>query len=146
MMPNFPATLLVWCAVAGSAVAGDNGSSARIQGLENALLAPCCYEEPVARHQSEIAVKMRLEIAEWVRQGFTDEEILGRYASRYGSRILADPATRPKDWSYLMPWTMIITAAIGVCLLIWRWRRRSALARSAAVGATDSPVPLDLDD
>jgi hypothetical protein len=28
--------------------------------LEHAVLAPCCYTEPVAIHQSEIAVKMRL--------------------------------------------------------------------------------------
>jgi len=39
---------------------------ARVERLEHAVLAPCCYTEPVAIHQSEIAVKMRLEIAKWV--------------------------------------------------------------------------------
>jgi cytochrome c-type biogenesis protein CcmH/NrfF len=146
MMPKLPATLLGWCAVAGSVVTGDNGSSAHIQRLENALLAPCCYEEPVARHLSEIAVKMRVEIAEWVSQGATDDEILRRYASRYGSRILVDPATRPKDWSYLLPWTMMIAATIGVSRLIWKWHKCWVLARSPAAEHAHSPDSVDFDD
>jgi hypothetical protein len=32
---------------------------ARVDRLEHAVLAPCCYTEPVTIHQSEIAVKMR---------------------------------------------------------------------------------------
>jgi hypothetical protein len=42
---------------------------ARIDRLKHAVLAPCCYAEPVAIHQSEIPVKMRLEIAECVAAG-----------------------------------------------------------------------------
>jgi cytochrome c-type biogenesis protein CcmH/NrfF len=38
---------------------------ARIHKLENSLLAPCCHSEVVARHNSEVAVKMQIEIAAW---------------------------------------------------------------------------------
>ena len=34
---------------------------ARIERLENLILAPCCYREPVSRHGSEIAQTIRLE-------------------------------------------------------------------------------------
>jgi cytochrome c-type biogenesis protein CcmH/NrfF len=36
---------------------------ARVERLEHAVLAPCCCTQTVAVHQSEIAVKMRLQIA-----------------------------------------------------------------------------------
>jgi cytochrome c-type biogenesis protein CcmH/NrfF len=61
--------------------------------------APCCYTEPVRQHQSEIAVKMRVEIAKWVEQGITDDEILDTYAKRYGARVLVEPKTIPKGWT-----------------------------------------------
>jgi cytochrome c-type biogenesis protein CcmH/NrfF len=43
----------------------------------------------VGQHQSEIAVQMRVQIAKWVGQGRTDEEILNTYAERYGAKVLA---------------------------------------------------------
>ena len=67
----------------------------RIQRLEKAVLAPCCYTETVAQHQSEIAVKMRVEIAKWVEEGRTDEEILDTYSKLYGAKVLVDPHTLP---------------------------------------------------
>ena len=44
----------------------------RIQRLEKAVLAPCCYTETVGQHQSEIAVQMRVEIAKRVEEGKTE--------------------------------------------------------------------------
>ena len=49
-------------ALAAAAKTADD-QKAKAQRIEDALLAPWCYAEPVSRHRSEIAVKMRLEIA-----------------------------------------------------------------------------------
>ncbi len=65
-------TLLPLLALAESA----EQPQARVDRLEHAVLAPCCYTESVAIHQSEIAVKMRLEIAKRVAAGKSDQEIL----------------------------------------------------------------------
>ena len=71
----------------------------RIGRLENAVLAPCCYRETVARHRSEVALKMRGEIEQWVREGKTESrdpehlQELVRHTSVGGtrrSRILVD--------------------------------------------------------
>lgn len=115
--------------------------------LEKAVLAPCCYREPVARHQSEIAVKMRLEIAKWVEQGRTDQEILDTYAKLYGAKVLVDPATAPKEWSYLVPWAMVVLGMIGAGLMLWRWHT-VRLANSAPSNAPDVALPdvPDFDD
>jgi len=105
---------------------GETGDEqkARIARLGDAVLAPCCYTEPVSRHQSEIALKMRMEIARWVSAGRTDQEILGDYVQQYGSKILVDPRTIPRGWTPFLPWLVLI---LGVFLVLWllnRWQRK----------------------
>ena len=107
---------------------------ARIQRLEKAVLAPCCYTETVAQHQSEIAVKMRVEIAKWVEQGRTDEEILDTFAKWYGAKVLVDPNTIPKGWTLVVPWAVAALGAFGAAWMLWRWRA----ARLATAGPSDT--------
>jgi cytochrome c-type biogenesis protein CcmH/NrfF len=49
--------------------------------IKDAVLAPCTYTESLSRHQSEIAVKKRIDIAKLVAAGKTDQEILGAHCS-----------------------------------------------------------------
>ena len=111
------------------------------------MLAPCCYTETVGQHQSEIAVQMRVEIAKWVEQGRTDEEILGTYAKRYGAKVWVDPNTIPKGWTLVVPWAVAGLGALGAAWMLWRWRaaRLATAAPSDAGGAVLPDVP-DLED
>jgi len=116
---------------------------ARVGRLADAVLAPCCYTEPVSRHQSEIAVKMRVEIAKWVASGKTDQEILGVYVQQYGSKVLVDPRTRPAWWTPWVPW---LTLVLGALLLLWllnRWR--SAQPPPASPSGSEHPVLPDIE-
>ena len=119
----------------------------RIQHLEKAVLAPCCYTETVGQHQSEIAVKMRVEIAKWVEQGRTDDEILDTYAKRYGAQVLVDPNTIPKGWTLVVPWAVAGLGAFGAAWMLWRWRaaRLCTGAPSDLGGVALADIP-DLDE
>ena len=117
---------------------------ARVARLEHAVLAPCCYTEPVAIHQSEIAVKMRLEIARWVAMGKSDREILDTYVGLYGSEVLVDPRTVPRGWWPFFPWLVLI---LGMFLAVWLLRRWRAIPKTAAtLSATEVPNLPDFDD
>ena len=120
---------------------------ARIQRLEKAVLAPCCYKETVGQHQSEIAVQMRVEIARWVEQGKADEEILDTYAERYGAKVLVDPNTIPKGWTLVVPWAVVGLGTLGAAWVAWRWHsaRLATPAPSDAGGAILPDIP-DLDE
>ena len=100
---------------------------ARVERIEDAVLAPCCYTEPVSRHQSEIAVKMRLEIAKWVAAGKTDQEILDAYAAQYGRKVLVDPRTLPRLWMQWVPWLALLAGLVAGVGVLHRWRSRPAL-------------------
>ena len=71
-------------------------ADSRVALLERSLLAPCCYKEPVSRHQSEVSTKMKLEIARWVGEGKSDAEILNIYRARYGDRVVTAPEKEPR--------------------------------------------------
>ena len=117
---------------------------ARVARLEHAVLAPCCYTESVAIHQSEIAVKMRLEIAKWVAAGKSDQEILDTYAGLYGSKVLVDPRTMPRGWTPFFPWLVLI---LGVFLVAWLLKRWRAAPRPATtLSATEVLNLPDFDD
>ncbi len=117
---------------------------ARVVRLGDAVLAPCCYTEPVSRHQSEIAVKMRVEIAKWVAAGKTDQEILRTYVQQYGSKVLVDPRTRPARWTPWIPWITLVLGALLVLWLLRRWRVNPVpQAPSPNLDAEDLP---DFDD
>ena len=117
---------------------------ARVDRLEHAVLAPCCYTEPVAIHQSEIAVKMRLEIAKWVAAGKSDREILDTYAGLYGSKVLVDPRTVPRGWTPFFPCLVLI---LGMFLVGWLLKRWHAAPRIAtALSATEVLNLPDVDD
>jgi cytochrome c-type biogenesis protein CcmH len=117
--------LSLFCSALGAvAAATTRGQQARIERLEDAVLAPCCYTEPVSRHQSDIAIKMRLEIADWVAAGKSDQEILGTYVQRYGARVLVDPSTKPGPWMMWAPWVFAIAMLVYGGWLLRRWRGR----------------------
>ena len=117
---------------------------ARVDRLEHAVLAPCCYTEPVAIHQSEIAVKMRLEIAKWVAIGKSDREIIDTYVGLYGSKVLVDPRTVPRGWTPFFPWLVLI---LGVFLVVWLLKRWRAAPRTATASSTTEVLNLpDVDD
>ena len=136
-------------AAVGCAFAATGGMSAeqesRIQRIEDAILAPCCYTEPVSRHQSEVAVKMRIQIAKWVAEGKGDQEILDAYVRRYGSKVLVDPRTKPGWWTPWVPWLGVVVAVVFGFWLLKRLRAR-ALAAVSPAPVPDAAVVLDFDD
>ncbi|MBS1856509.1 MAG: cytochrome c-type biogenesis protein CcmH [Acidobacteria bacterium] len=128
---------VLWCVIAACLPAFAGAQPDRVAHLENSVLAPCCYTEPVSRHQSEIAMKMRLEIAKWVEQGRSDEDILAEYVARYGAKVLVDPSTLPRPWSYWVPWVLVALASVGTGALVLRLRRAAPAPAPAFAG----PLP-----
>jgi cytochrome c-type biogenesis protein CcmH len=109
--------LLAGCCWAGGLTAPQQKLVATI---ESKLLAPCCYAGPVGSHQSEVAVKMRMEIARLVEAGQTEAEIVDLYVQRYGAKVVAGFAPTP-GWAQYLPW--LLTSAGTVLLAGWIWRK-----------------------
>jgi cytochrome c-type biogenesis protein CcmH/NrfF len=119
----------------------------RIERLEAAILAPCCYTQTVALHQSEVAVKIRLEIARSVDQGKADDEILAAYVSQYGKKVLVDPKTLPRSWMLVIPWAVVGLGTLSAACIVWHWQTRPVAAIGpAAAGGMVLPDVSDIDE
>ena len=55
-----------------------------VKRIRDRSLAPCCWQQSVAVHDSEIAKRMRAEIANMVADGKNEEQIVDLYVARYG--------------------------------------------------------------
>ncbi|MGC8791914.1 MAG: cytochrome c-type biogenesis protein [Bryobacteraceae bacterium] len=101
---------------------------ALVEKLEHALLAPCCYQEVVATHNSEQARAMRAEIEEMVAAGRAEREILDHYKQRYGPRILVEPEGAQWWIMNVVPVAMLVAGLAIVVRLLVKWRRGAACA------------------
>lgn len=109
-----------------SALAETVGVEARARALEARLMAPCCYSQTVDLHDSDAARQVRAELRQWLGEGLSDQQILERFAERYGARILAVPPAEGFNWwLYWLPLLLTAAATAGVLALLWHWRRAS---------------------
>lgn len=130
LLPALP--LFAWVAAGGAAVPVDD---AAIRKVESRFVAPCCWQESVEVHQSQIAAQMRDEISGMMRQGKSEDEIVAFYVARYGERILWAPRGRRYFWLIVMP---VVVLAIGSLLLAYYLAR---LRRSKPVAASTAGLP-----
>ncbi|MFB3828739.1 MAG: cytochrome c-type biogenesis protein CcmH [Bryobacteraceae bacterium] len=110
-------------AAALAACAGDH--RARIETLEKSVLAPCCYKDPVSRHQSDASTKVKLEIRKMVEEGKSDGEILATFRQRYGDKVVITPEKDPSPWVVATPWLAGLAGAALVGWILRAWRKRA---------------------
>ncbi len=106
-------------------LAAGDGDVRRIQAR---FLAPCCWQESVAVHRSEIAAGMRSQIARMVAAGKSEDQIVDFYVARYGERILREPRGSRRWWLMLVPLALIAILSAGLFAYIRRQRQAPASA------------------
>jgi len=103
--------------------------------IEDNLIAPCCWSQPVSQHYSEAADQIRKEVHDMVAAGKNRDEILDYYVAKYGERILAAPRVKGFNLlAYVLPWTALI---LGAWLLIALLRK----LRKPAPAPSPAPLP-----
>jgi cytochrome c-type biogenesis protein CcmH len=105
--------------------------------IEDQLIAPCCWSQPVSQHDSEVSQQIRDEVSKMLAAGKSRDEILDFFIARYGERILVTP--RAKGFNtlvYILPWAAL---PIGAWILVLLIRKLRSSAPSPA--PAPSPVP-----
>jgi cytochrome c-type biogenesis protein CcmH len=109
--------------------------------IQERFMAPCCWHENVAIHQSPTAEAMRAEIVKLVADGRTEAEIVEIYVARYGERILREPRGSRSFWLRTAP---IGAAALGLAGLAWGLARMRRKAEPSPETGDLPPLPDDL--
>jgi len=123
---------------AAAASAADNVSDAElVRDIEDHLIAPCCWTQPISQHESGIAEQMREEVRTMVAAGKSRDEILDHFVAQHGERILATP--RPEGFNllvYILPWVALIAGAWILWVLIKKLR--APIPEQSSVDSPDS--------
>ena len=107
------------------------GSEALIRNIENNLIAPCCWVQPISEHPSEISDIMRAQVRAMVEDGKSRKEVLDFFTAQYGERILAAPPARGVNiLAYAAPFAALFLGGWGLSLL--RGKRRVNAAADTA--------------
>jgi cytochrome c-type biogenesis protein CcmH/NrfF len=106
---------------APSAQAGYGQGDPRLEKLYTTFIAPCCWRDNLAEHDSPEAAQLRARIAAMVQAGQSDTDIQNTLVAEYGQRILTLPEGAARTWLFSAPW---IAGALGIAAIAW-WLRRS---------------------
>lgn len=143
-------------AVAQDELEGMTGSHP--VGIENdtqhklffSLICMCgCPRETLGTCQCDFAHNRRSELKAALAAGKTVEELQDAYAARFGVKALAVPRDQGANrllWAF--PLVAIVAGAVGLILVLRRWRDRgqaAPIAAAPAAAATPAP-PDDYDD
>lgn len=95
----------------------------RAQSIAGSLMCPACNGESVAGSQHPVAANMRRQIAQRIKAGESDQEIVDALAAPYTERIILNP---PKSGVAGLVWVLpvagLVAALAGLVLAFRRWR------------------------
>jgi cytochrome c-type biogenesis protein CcmH len=107
--------------------------------LASKLLAPCCWNQTLDVHTSDVALNLRREIRTRLSAGETPAAIEADLVARYGDRILAVPEGSPLGTVAAIALGAVGLAGLGILLLGFRWRRRTRRAEATETAGGSDP-------
>ncbi len=139
--PFARALLIATVTLTGAAFADEPGGKPESAGtfedvpgakaLEGRIMAPCCWQQTIDIHGSEIGNELRREIRTRLKAGETPEAIEKDFVARYGPKILAVPPDNPLVNVASVASLGFVAAGVSAAFMLVRWKRRSG------VGAAD---------
>jgi cytochrome c-type biogenesis protein CcmH len=110
-------------------LAEDPAVEQRMLSISEEMRCLVCQNESLAASRADLALDLRRELRELIKQGKTDAEIREFMVSRYGDFVLYRPRVSPR--TYLLwggPFVLMIAAV--VVLMIYLRRRNRAVGQA----------------
>ena len=119
--------------------AADPAIESRMVRITSELRCLVCQNQTIADSNAGLAVDLRRETREMLRQGKSDAEIVDYMTARYGDFVLYRPPLRAK--TALLWFGPALLVLVGGAVLVFTLRRRSRMSADAF----DPEVDDDLD-
>lgn len=133
--------LLVVCTSALSKdavlLAEDPVVEQRLIAISEELRCLVCQNESLAGSRADLAMDLRRELRNLIKQGKTDAEIREFMVSRYGDFVLYRPPVKPSTWLlWLGPFGLMVAGLVA--LFVYLRRRNSEVAASTGLTEEES--------
>ncbi len=110
--------------------AEDPALEKRLQAVTKELRCMVCQNESIADSHAPLAVDMRNEIRDQLKNGMTERQVIEFMVERYGNFVRFRP---PLDWTTIALWfgpALLMVIGFGVLVSQLRQRRTLAAARA----------------
>ncbi|MBL8721541.1 MAG: cytochrome c-type biogenesis protein CcmH [Myxococcales bacterium] len=113
--------------------------------VESHLLAPCCWQQTLDVHDSEISRVLRAEVRERLAAGESPDAIEDSLVQRFGERMRAVPRKDPTPW-FALGGVFVVCAAGVTALVVVRRKARPNAHRPLAPSTGVDPYDAALDE
>lgn len=123
---------------AGEAVttAEDPVLEKRVMELSHKLRCLVCQNQTIADSNAELAIDLRNQVREKLKQGQSEQEILDYMATRYGDFVLFKPVVKSTTW-LLWFGPLLLVVAGAVVLIVMLRQRRKQMEQVSAMSAEE---------
>ncbi|HWS79176.1 MAG TPA: cytochrome c-type biogenesis protein [Thermomonas sp.] len=105
----------------------DNAEETRFHALAAELRCVMCQNQSLADSNALIALELRREVLDLMRQGKSDDEIKAFLVQRYGEFVLYQPEVAARTWLLWLGPALLLLAGAGVVVAIVRKRKPQAM-------------------
>src|SRR5947208_15739855 len=116
--------------------AADPALEARMVRITSELRCLVCQNQTIADSNASLAVDLRRETRELLKQGKSDAEVVAYMTARYGDFVLYRPPLRAT--TVLLWFGPLLLLAVGGAVLVLVLRQRSRMAADAFEADEDS--------
>jgi cytochrome c-type biogenesis protein CcmH len=106
-----------------AAACGGSGGGWTPAGLEQDLMCVPCSQR-LDQSQSAVAVRMRTQLAEFHRKGWSEQRVKDYFVAQYGPEVLAAPPRHGFDLlAWVIPAAVLLGGGAVAVLLAMAWSR-----------------------
>jgi len=113
--------------------------------VESHLLAPCCWQQTLDVHDSELARVLRAEVRARLAAGESADAIEDSLVQRFGARMRAVPRKDPTPW-FALGGVLVVCAAGVAALVVVRRKARETVRRPLVPARGVDPYDAALDE
>jgi cytochrome c-type biogenesis protein CcmH len=122
--------LMVWCtllpAKEAAPIAEDPVLEARVMALAAELRCLVCQNQTIADSQADLAVDLRNQIREQLKQGMSDKQITDYMVQRFGDFVLYRPPVKTITWLLWFGPALLLVGGGGILFHSISRRRKQA--------------------
>ena len=96
----------------------------RVMELSTHLRCLVCQNQTIADSNAELAVDLKNQVREKLRQGQSEQEILDYMVKRYGEFVLFSPLVKSTTWLLWFGPLLLLIVGLGVLIVNLRQRRK----------------------
>ena len=115
--------------------ADDAALERRVQALSEELRCLVCQNQTIADSNADLAVDLKNQVREKLRQGASEKEVIAFMTERYGDFVLYRPPVKATTWLLWFGPGLLLVA--GLIALFIRLRRRATVEAEPALTADE---------